>query len=118
MRLAHAKGLITQKEVNWFQDWALIYWLYLDRRTSNETMRNELEMQTFSLAPDRWAGIYQGRADSIMSDPEATSAGDGGDIPVDDLDLINQWYEGKEQQRAMNGGMGFTSHADEWGGWQ
>jgi hypothetical protein len=116
VRLAHEQGLIHQRELNHFQNWALLYWVYLDRRTYNESLRSELEVQTFNLFPDRWIEVYKGRPDSVLT-PAPTESDE---IPVDDIDLIHSWYESHEQQRLMNGAGEIRPTGPEtpkWGEW-
>jgi hypothetical protein len=114
VRLAHEQGLIHQRELSHFQNWALLYWVYLDRRTQNETLRSELEVQTFNLFPDRWIEVYKGRCDSILTPEPSEDA----EIPVDDIDLIHSWYEAVDQKRTMNGaGEVAGPQAPQWGEW-
>lgn len=54
MRLAYERGLLKQRGTTRVQQWALLYWIYLDRRTRSEDKRSELIQQTLNLAPDRW----------------------------------------------------------------
>lgn len=115
VRLAHEQGLLHKPDLNHFQHWALMYWVYLDQRTQNETLRDQLEIQTFNLFPDRWVQLYQGRADSILT----PAPDEDQESPVDDIDEINAWYEQMEQQRFMSGAGSHsgTQPPEEWGEW-
>lgn len=124
MRLAHAQGLLTQPNLNRFQHWALMYWLYLSQRSANEAMSKELELQCFNLAFDRWKDLYYSQPHSTLAPP---SANDDGDVPVDDIDEVIRFYEGLDSQRTMSGGdavaqtydpaAGWTSDDNAWGEW-
>lgn len=114
MRLAHEQGLLHQRDLNHFQHWALMYWVYLDRRTDNETRRDQLELECFNMFPDRWAEIYKDQPGSLLAPPEESQ-----EIPVDDIDEINRWYESRERSRIMTGAMDTPSPGGpEWGEWQ
>lgn len=54
MRLAYEQGLLTRKNPTRIQQWALLYWFYMDRRTQREQEHSFLMQQTLNLAPDRW----------------------------------------------------------------
>lgn len=117
MRLAHEKGLLNQRDLNRIQNWALMHWIYLDKRTSNEAMRDSLELQCFNLFPARWEELYKGTPSSILAPPKEEDL----EIPVDDIDEIERFYMSRHEQRWMSGagagGMGLPD-AEEWGSWQ
>lgn len=96
MRLAYEKGLLTQKNVSYFQNWALLYWMYIQRRTAMEDTRAELVQQTFNLFPERWNELYRtevmeklGLSDSMIPEGE----------PVDDLNEIDAYLSRLEGKR-------------------
>ena len=126
MRLAHEQGLLSQRSLNYFQRWALMYWIWLDRRMTGEDLQSKLEQQTFNLAPDRWELIYK---DKILG--AIGLSGDDGEIQigVDELDELDQYMDQQEQkfQEVLGGTHGlrgdglvdYREHADRlvWGEW-
>lgn len=124
MRLAHAQGLLSQPNLNRFQHWALLYWLYLSQRSANEEASKHLEIQCFNLAFDRWQELYLHQPHSTLTPAVAT---EDGDVPVDDIDEVIRFYEQMEHQRSMSGGdlpmqaydptAGWTSDDSAWGEW-
>ena len=125
MRLAHEQGIIHQPELNQFQQFALLYWIYLSKRQANESMRDHLEIQCFNLFFDRWKEVYSGRSDSILDRPEADEEGE----PVLDLDEIEAFYSNLDRTRIMSGAeamdtspwdfeaQGLPPADAEWGDW-
>lgn len=75
-----------------------MYWIYMDRRTRMEDKRAELEQQCFHLFPDRWRDLYYTQffhQDSIFGDEE--------EIPVTNIDELDQFMAQLEQKRFMTG---------------
>jgi hypothetical protein len=100
VRLAYEKGLLTQRNVSYFQNWALLYWMYMQRRTAIEDTQAELIQQTFNLFPERWSELYRaeimaklGLSDGMMPEGEA----------VDDLNEIDAFLSRLEQGRRWVG---------------
>jgi hypothetical protein len=105
--------LLSQRSLNYFQQWALMYWVYLNRRTQMEDRQIELETQTFNLFPERWSQLYQDKTLAAI----ALAAGEEVEAPVTDLDALDKWYE----EMVATGGKQFASGKsgrDEWGDWQ
>jgi len=87
----------------------------MDRRVYNETRRDDLEMQCFNMSYERWEAIYKGSLNSIIDPPSAENM----DVPVNDIDLINRWYEERENSRAMSGAGEVRMPAEPlWGEWK
>lgn len=93
IRLAHEQGLIHQRDLNHFQNFALRYWIYLDRRTANDDRDALVELQCFRMFPERWAESYL----------PVTSSQDEEEIPVTDIDELDRWYNSRGTPRAMSG---------------
>jgi hypothetical protein len=105
VRLAHEQGLIHQRDLNHFQHWALRYWIYLDRRQANDDRNTLLELQCFNESFERWHELYGQFAPSDQEDEDV-------EIPVEDIDELNRWYESMEQQRTMSGA---SAAPPDWG---
>lgn len=105
--------MLAQHSLNYFQQWALMYWVYLDRRTALEDRQAELETQTFNLFPERWNQLYQ---DKALADIAGMSGAEA-EAPVTDLDALDRWYE----EMVASGGQQITKGTaaqDEWGRWE
>lgn len=112
IRLAHEQGILHQPDLNHFQHFALLYWIYLDRRTLNEKTSADLEIQCFNLFPERWKSIYWNTAESVLAPP---SHEDG--IPVTDIDELDAWYSSLQEARQMSGA-DLPGATERWGDWQ
>lgn len=115
MRLAYEQGLLNQRSLNFFQRWALVYWIYLSRRIQIEDVNAELEQQTFNLAPDRWVELYRDQMLGKLGIPN-----EDGEIPLteDDLDDLDKFVERLEK----NGKFSMTGAQtpdlrNQWGNW-
>jgi hypothetical protein len=113
VRLAHEQGLLSQRKLNRFQHFALMYWLYLTRRDAIEKMRDELEVQCFNLSFERWEQLYRGTPDSVFTKPAA----EDDEIPVTDIDELNRWYDQVAASRTMTGAHQ-PPQPQGWGEWQ
>lgn len=122
VRLAHEQGILHQRELNHFQSFALLYWIYLDRRVFNETSREQLELQCFNLFPERWEAVYLNQEGSVLSPPPDEDE----DIPVDSIDELEKFYATLDQPRMASGAddydlgrSGLPAVDDQdWGAWQ
>jgi len=105
--------LLSQRSLNYFQQWALMYWVYMDRRTVMEDRQAELETQTFNLFPERWSQLYQDKTLGEL----AGLMGEDSESPVTDLDALDKWYE----EMVASGGRGIAkgdSGRDTWSEWE
>lgn len=100
--------MLNKPSLNPVQDWALQYWIHMDRRVYIEDKHAELELQTFNLFPERWGEVY--REDMLPGLGGGQKAGDIGvafdgeaEIPVTDIDSINEWYDGISKSRGLTG---------------
>lgn len=100
MRLAYEKGHLSQKNLNPFQHWALLYWLYLNRRTEVEDIQAELIQQTYNLFPERWGDLYRSHVLNELGIADEAAE----DVVVDDLDELNKFYEQMEKKQWIRGG--------------
>ena len=98
IRLAHAQGLLNQRSLNPVQEWALKYWIYLDRRVYMDDKQAELEHQCFNLSPERWGALYR---DQML--PGAIGIGNEPEIPVTDPRDLDAFYESLNSPRTMTG---------------
>jgi hypothetical protein len=125
VRLAHEQGIIHQPDLNHFQHFALLYWIYLDKRGKNQAMRDALEIQCFNLFFERWEALYQGQPGSVLTAAEGPE-----EEIVDDIDVLEQFYSSRGATRVMSGADAFDVNpynfetdglpsADaEWGDWR
>jgi len=116
--LAHEQGLLSHPELNFFQYWALTYWIGFSRRQARKDRDTMLEIQCYNLFPDRWQQLYQGKIISQLAPPPP-------EIPVteDDLDEIARWIDNMNAPRMMSGAecpddLGAAEPRAEWGEWQ
>lgn len=120
VRLAHEQGLLSQRSLNRVQRWALLYWLYMDRRTQTQDRRDQVKDETFHLFPERWAQLYEGEMraelglEGVQAEPE---------VPVTDVSELDKWYESvsRGEKRTMNGSQippGSGNYWQDWGPWQ
>ena len=94
-----------------------MYWVYLNRRTELEDRQAELETQTFNLFPERWSQLYQ---DKTLAEIAAATGEDYAEMPVTDIDALDQWYEQMVSRggSAVLSGSSLPQGADQWGDWQ
>jgi hypothetical protein len=92
---------LTQKSLNSFQYWALLYFYYLNRRTQMEDLDVQLERECFNLNLERWMVIYK---DRILGD--LSLSGDDGEVPVtvDDIDEMDRYFEEQERLFKLQAG--------------
>lgn len=80
----------------------------MSRRVELEDKHAELELQTFNLSPERWGKLYR---DTTLAGATGKQPGDQGnafgegerEIPVTDINDINEWYEGMSKTRGITG---------------
>lgn len=99
VRLAHEQGLLTGRNLSYFQRWALLYWLYMDRRIKLKDKRSELIQQTFNLFPERWDVLYRDEVLKELGVPVPGEVDEGEILGEDDIDVLNQFMEQMEQRR-------------------
>ena len=104
VRLAHEQGLLSRPSLNPIQQWALQYWVYLDRRTGLDDKQTELEHQCFNLFPERWGQLYRDQMlPALPTGDLGTAFGGEPELPVTDPNDLNAWYENIESSRGMTG---------------
>ncbi len=83
VRLAYERGYLTTKNPNKIQRWALIYYLYMDKRQRQDDARAIQELQTFELNFERWkqlhgfdngVEVHSGEAYEGVNDSDAVTA--------------------------------------------
>lgn len=94
IRLAYERGFLTKESLNWVQRWALLYWVYLERRIKSEDIDSFLERQTLNLNYEQWARLYR---DRIMGQ---LGVEDKDELPVteDDLDALDAFMSQQEAE--------------------
>lgn len=104
MRLAREQGLLSG-DLNPFQRFALVYWLYMDRRQVLDDRRSELEQMTFNLDESRWSQIYLPSLPPDLGQGIPVGFGDGSgmdDAPVDDVGDLDSYFENLERPRTVS----------------
>ena len=96
MRLAYEQGLLKQHDLNHFQHWALMYYLYMERRIRMEDKQADLEQQCLYLFPDRWRQLH-------LSEYYESAFGIEPEMPVNDLDEIDRFMQSLGDVRTMSG---------------
>ena len=105
MRLAYEQGLLRGRGLNFFQKWALLYWVYMDRRNQMEDRDAEMERQTFNLNPDRWVDLYRDQILGKLGLPN-----EEGEVPVmERLERDNRFQ--------MSGADTPNDFRGDWGKW-
>lgn len=101
IRLAYERGLLTQGPLNFFQRWALLYYVYLERRIKMEDTEAILDRQTLNLNPEMWVKLYRNRVMNQLG------VGDPNELPVteDDLNELDAFMAQQEAdfQAELNG---------------
>lgn len=92
IRLAYERGLLTQKSLNYFQHWALLYYVYLERRIKMEDTDSLLERQALNLNPEMWVKLYRNRVMNQLG----VSDDDGDPVTEDDLDELDAFMSQQE----------------------
>lgn len=88
MRLAYAKGCLTHRGTTRLQDWAILYYLTMERRQNREDEENRLKTTTFLLNPDRFREVFL---------PE--NGEDEEETPVTDLSVMEQYLNDLDKPR-------------------
>lgn len=98
MRLAYEQGLLSQKNPSHTQRWALLYWIYMDRRTKAEDERAFLMQQTFNLDPDRWVELgYRAEMMRMMGIEDKPEVEEGEPLTPQDEADIDQFLRQQDQ---------------------
>jgi hypothetical protein len=92
IRLAYERGLLTQKSLSYFQHWALLYYVYLERRIKQEDTDAMLERQTLNLNPEMWVKFYRNRVMNQLGVPDE----EGVPVTEDDLDDLDAFMSQQE----------------------
>lgn len=90
-----------------------MYAVYLERRIALEDRQADLEAQTFNLFPERWGQLYQDKTLAGVLEANGES-----EMPVTDIDALDQWYEQMVAQGGKQFASGGQASSDEWGDWQ
>lgn len=105
--MAQAQGLLNRPSLNYVQAWALSYFIEMDRRVQLEDKHAELEIQTFNLFPERWGDLYRektfGGGTAAPGDMGSAFGPGEKEIPVTDINDINDWYNNISAQRGISG---------------
>lgn len=89
--MAHAQGLLTRPSLNLVQDWALRYYLDMQRRMFLEDKEAELERQLLNVNPEGWERAY---GHEYVEEPE---------YPITDPRQLDRWVANLDKSKAMSG---------------
>lgn len=107
MRLAREQGLLSKPDLNPFQKFALLYWLYMDRRQVLDDQRAELENMTFNLDERRWSQIYLPSLPPDLGQGIPVGFGDAtepDEVPVTDVSDLDEYFANLERPRTITAG--------------
>lgn len=101
--------MLNQKSLSVIQYWALMYWIYMERRMQLKDKKDEAELMTFNLNYERWYEIYFPKtAAALAASPDESFGGTLAEkeieIPVTEIDELDAFYETREQTKWMSGG--------------
>lgn len=100
VRLAYEQGLLSRPSLNPVQNWALQYWVYMNRRRELKDSDDELEAFCAVMWPERWQQLY-GQA---MTNGDMGRAFEGEEeIPVTDPADLDQWFNNIATARGITG---------------
>jgi hypothetical protein len=85
--------------LNPIQNWALQYWLYMERRIKLDDKQAELEFQCFHLNPERYDFLYVTPKTGDMG----SAFGNEPELPITDPADLDHWFENLANQRGMSG---------------
>jgi hypothetical protein len=89
--MAYAQGLLTRPSLNLIQDWALSYYLRMQRRIFVEDKEAELERQLLHINPEAWERAY---GQEHMEEPE---------YPITDPRALDRWVANLNKTKTING---------------
>lgn len=91
--MAHAQGYLTRPSLNMVQDWALRYFLDMQRRSFIEDKEAELDRQLLYANPEAWERVHA--ADALPEQEPET--------PVTDLSDLDKWVQNMNTSRTVSG---------------
>lgn len=108
MRLAYAQGLLSQKSINGFQRWALMYYFRYESDTEREKYEADLKARTYIDNPRRYVELFAKPLDELMRDEDSE--------PIDPSEIpdIDTWLSSLDKER-VGRPIGPASDSDE--GW-
>ena len=112
IRLAYEQGLLTQSSLNAFQLFALRYHMNMSRRLARQQMEEQLQRQTWYLAPERYNDLF---FEGAFEPEPLTIGGRPVEEVVDDVDEVDAYFENLERKRKMTGAQMFEALDDEEG---
>lgn len=104
VRLAYERGLLTQRSLSYFQHWALLYHMYLERRIKLEDTDSILERQTLNLNPDMWVRLYRNNVIGQLGVADETAEPEI-ELTENDLDALDAFMDKQEEafRKALSG---------------
>lgn len=90
--MAHAQGVLTQPSLNRVQQWALGYFLEMDRRTFIEDKEAELERHLLHTNPEAWQKLRDEEEFQKQLD----------ELPVDNPRDLDRWVANLGNTKKMS----------------
>lgn len=104
--------MLSQRNLNAFQKWALRYAIDMNRRIQIQDTEDMLQRQTWYLEPGRYQELFL--AGHFAAEP-LTIAGRDVEEVVDDVDELDRYFEQLEQRRSVTGAQVLDAMADDQG---
>lgn len=93
--MAHAQGYLTRPSLNLVQDWALRYFLEMDRREFLEDKEAELDRHLLNVNPEAWKKVREEEELQRQLEEE---------IPLSDPRALDRWVANLGKPKTMNAG--------------
>lgn len=108
MRLAYEQGLLSQRSVNGFQRWALMYYFRYQQDIEKERFEADMKTRTFIENPQRYMELWAKPVAELMRDDDSE--------PIDPSEIpdIDTWLSSLDRER-VGRPIGPASDDDE--GW-
>jgi hypothetical protein len=90
--MAHAQGILTQPSLNRVQNWALSYFLEMERRVFIEDKEAELERHLLNVDPERWKRMQDEEEFARQLD----------ELPVQNPRDLDRWVANLGQKKSMS----------------
>jgi hypothetical protein len=107
--------LLTQRNLNHFQRWALRYAIYMNRRIQLQDAEDMLQRQTWYLEPGRYQDLFL--AGHFDAEPLTVAGKDLEEVAVDEVDELDRYFAQLEEKRTMTGAMVLDTLNETQGGW-
>ena len=115
IRLAFHQGLLSQKSLNRFQQFAGSYHMTMQRRTLVKDINDTLEKFVWYTDDERFRELFFTPA--YDADGQVVYDGELAEEVVDDIDEIDRYFEQLDEKKAMSGAQLFSYLDKDERGW-